>query len=89
MEKTIAEASVHEAVGDGVAAAAAVRQQVAETNGLVTDSLVDELWPEQGKGVDDVEGSPADEELQDDHEQHLDYSLLVRQTSLVVCLPQT
>lgn len=84
VQEGLPEATAHEAVRDGVAAGRGVRQQLEETDGRVAQVVVHGARPEQGHRVDDVERCPAQEELQHDHEQHLDDALLVHQTLLHV-----
>jgi len=73
------EAGVHEAVGDRVAAAGGVGQQLQETDGRVVHVLVHRRPQEHGHRVDHVQRCPADEELQHQDEQHLDHPLLALQ----------
>lgn len=84
VEERLAEAGVHEAVRDGVAAARAVGQQLKETDAGVAEARVDGHVVEQGDRVDDVQRRPAQEELEHQHEQHLDDALLAQQVLLGV-----
>lgn len=84
VQEGLPEAAAHEAVRDRIAAGGGVRQQLEETDGRVAQIVVHGARPEQGHRVDDVQGRPAQEELQHDHEQHLDDALLVHQTLLHV-----
>lgn len=88
LQETFAKAHVHEAVGDGIAAAGRVGQQLQQADASVADGVVDILVGEEDDGVDGVERRPADEELQHHHAQHLDDALFVAEAALRVGAPQ-
>ena len=73
----LAELLVHEAVGDGVAAGRHVGQEVEQSLGQRRHVLVGRLEVEDHPGLDDVDGGPAQEELQHHHEQHANDADLV------------
>lgn len=80
----LAEAAIHEAVRDRIAAARRVGEQLQKRDRLVADVLVHQIRIEDDQRVDGVQRRPADEELQHDDEQHLDDALLVLKTLLGV-----
>lgn len=88
VQERLAEAGVHEAVRDGVAAARAVGQQLEEADARVAEARVDGPVVEQGDRVDHVQRRPAQEELEHQHEQHLDHALLAQQVLFGVGAPQ-
>lgn len=61
---------VHEAVGDGVAAGTNVGEEVHEGDPCGPDVPVDDLWTEKVPSVENMERSPAYEELCHYHEEH-------------------
>ena len=78
---------VHEAVGDGVAAGRDVGQQMEERLDHGADVSCGAGVVEDDPGPDDVVWGPEDEELDDDHEEHLDDSLFCGAGLLAVGLP--
>lgn len=84
IEEGFAKASVHKTIRNWIAAGRGICQQLAETNGGVAKCVVDEFRIEERHGVYYVEGSPADEEFENDYEQHFDDTLLVLEIFLDV-----
>ena len=87
-QEGLAEARVHEAVGDGVAAGGAEAEQVAPADAGAAQRAVHGREVVQRRRVDDVQRRPAHEELEHHHEQHLDDAPLAGQRALGVAVPQ-
>lgn len=79
---------VHEAVGDGITARGRVRQEVQEGYPEGAQGAVHLLRDVQTQDVHDEDRRPAEEELEDDHEQHPDHVLLGFDALLEVRAPQ-
>ena len=85
-DEALPEVPVHETVRDWVAARGHVRQKMDETFGHRRDLVLGAVAVEHDPRGDDVGGRPADEELEDDGEQHLDDASFGRTTLLAVGL---
>lgn len=72
-EERLAKFSVHETVRDGIAAARDVSQQLHQADAGATHHRVDQFGREEVPGIDHVQRRPADEELEDYHEEHPDH----------------
>lgn len=72
-EERLAKFSVHETVRDGIAAAGYVGEQLHEADAGATYDRVHEVRREKVPRIDYVQRRPADEELQDYHEEHPDH----------------
>lgn len=75
-KQRLAEASVHEAVDDGVNAGRGVGQKVDEGDGGTREGTAGRGWMESLPGVGAVEWHPAQKEQSHDHHQHPDHTLL-------------
>lgn len=88
VEESPPEGMVHEAVGERVAAAGAVRQQLYDHHAVHAQPVVHVLRKPISQRVDDVQGRPTHEELHHHHRQHVDHALLVPQRDLGMRLAQ-
>lgn len=81
-EQGFAEASVHEAVDDGVDTGGGVAQQVDKSNRCSGESTGGGAVIKSPPGVDTVQRHPTEKEKDDDDHKHTDDSLLGLQLGL-------